>query len=168
MPNTSVNIKLVAIVPEKMNFSPIVAGMKKSVKIEMERQKALLELVSETWKEKDKPVWSIKVEQRPNEVVGTCTTDSTPFVFLELGTKSRKRRMQPGYGKRTRPRHLGSFAGAKEADGWFTRPVLGIPAGHWREEASKNRKDKFPNLVQRGISSLAQRLFRTGKGIEVG
>jgi len=159
-------IRMIAILPEKMKGNAYAKELRDAVREEMREHKRLWLLVSNTWKEKDKPTWNITTRFNRESIVGTCKTNSTPMVYLELGTKRRKRRMQKGYQKRTRPGYLGSFAGAKEADGWYDQPVPGIKAGNWRNEVVKQRKAKFPVLVAKAMFIGSLTLFPTGKGIE--
>ncbi len=108
-----------------------------------------------------KPSWTVKRRKRRSAWVWRVQTGDTPFVWVEMGTKSRKRYMSKNWASKTQPGRLHSGVGAGTPDG-FTRSgkqLRGITARNFRVLIADKQQPLFARQMARAILSGASQLF---------
>lgn len=151
-------VHLLPIVPKKPIAAESVHKFRSGVVValadEAKQIEKLFGQATRTWKAQDQPRWkTIFILSDDAEV--NVLTDSTPFVYVEGGTRKRLRRMSRDFIAKTYPGVLASGPGAGGAAGWYPRskPAKGIKARNFRVAVVRVRHKKFRNKMRQVVRS---------------
>lgn len=147
------------------NFAVFEAAMVKVILDELDEYEKLFGKFTGTWKHK--PKWTKKVKSSRQQISGTLTTRSKPFVFVEAGTKIRRAAMSRDFQAKTKVRSLSSGPGRGGKVGMLKRPQGGIKARDSRVVIAEKRERVFTVDMQRALDRAAQQVFR-GSGVGIG
>lgn len=144
-------------------FNAVVQSVSKAVDKEMDIIERLFDKATSTWSTKNKPVWKRVQRLGGNNFKATLSTRSTPFAYIETGTKERWARMDPRFRAKSKPRVIGASPGA------FPRPIMrgrsnmkrarpGIKAREWRDEIARRREGPASKRIYRAINIGLRRM----------
>lgn len=142
------------IVPERLIRSRIPEraydAIVDAVKDEIQEMEKMFGQGTRTWSSSSQPSWELRV--KPGfAVAGTVTTGDTPFIYVEVGTRYRWRRMTRDFQAKTTPGVLGSGPGRGGVAGWFRRPAKGITGRGFRDIIVAKRAGPFQRRIERAL-----------------
>lgn len=149
-----VGLKFTVIGPKNLPrmFDPttVIDRMTKVVREEADINERSFNRFTKTWK--NATVFENDVDHLDDEITGTVKSSSTPFVFVEGGTKSRPKSRITKFKPKTRPRVIGSGRGVRGAL-YATRKMTkkGIAPREIRIEIAERRERPFAKKVGRQI-----------------
>lgn len=139
------------IIPERLVRAKIDSEVYSAVTVtiaaELDKMEEMFGLGTRTWSSQNQPAWKKRIG-RGLAISGLITTGSTPFAYVEVGTRYRLRAMTRDFRPKTRPGVLGSGPGAGGAAGWFRRPRPGIKARNFRDIIARKRYKPFADNIE--------------------
>lgn len=143
------------ILGKRFNVDAAVVRAMKVAREETEIHERMFARFTKTWSSHNKPRWNKRVRAvNANRFVSLLSTSSTPFVFVEAGTRVRWRRMSRSFKAKTRPRVIGSRQGAGSALGFKSSPYPGITARNIRREIVKRRRNPYLLKIGKALRIL--------------
>ncbi len=161
MANFSLRVKVDKI----GDFNPVVREVKKAMQKEMDVIERMFGKATSTWSAKNKPVWKRTLLARGDAFKARMSTNSTPFTYIETGTKTRWAKMDPRFMPKSTPRSFTAKAGAfptplTRGKRNMKRAKPGIKARKWREEVSKRREKQIKVKVNLAIQKGLRRMTK--------
>jgi hypothetical protein len=145
------------------NFAIFEKVMVKVILEELDEYEKLFEQFTSTWKHK--PKFTKKVKSTRQQISGTFTTRSKPFVYVEMGTKVRRAAMSRDFQAKSKVRSLRAGPGAGRKVGMLKNPQSGIKAREARVVIAEQRERDFAVKMTREVNRAAQQVFGGGGGI---
>lgn len=144
------------IIPRRIVQAKVNAYVYEEVQKAIERELTVIENLfavgTRTWSSKSKPSWKKRIT-RGLSISGWITTGDTPFMYVEVGTRYRLRRMSSDFRPKTTPGVLGSRPGAGGPAGWFRGTGLkpGIVGRNFRGIIVEKRRVPFTFRINQAI-----------------
>jgi hypothetical protein len=143
------------------------ANLRRATKRVCDRAADDLRQLVEPWDHKPQP--TVKIEETPNEIKGTASTEDTAMFMLDGGTSTRWAKMSKDFEPKTKHRALRSGAGVGGAviRGRGAMMRAGIPAqpGISKREFSEELKDKHAPEFEREINKVMADAIAKGQAI---
>lgn len=149
------------IQPERINEMAIIKAVQKEIRIQAKSAEKLFEKTYSNWKANHKPQWKLKLIVRGGDYVGRMYTGDKPFLWIEGGTKRRRRWMSKDWQSKTRVRILSSGSGAGTPGDFAGRGRQPKPIAEreFRVTVVKRMKGSFTRSMQRAVNKGSRRFF---------
>lgn len=152
-------IRIDPILPGRMNDKILDKILRQATREEIRGAVKDMKAYVSTWKDEDKPKWSIRSKKTARSYETRMTTRDQPFVWVEVGTSKRFRRMSAGFRAKTRPGSLTPRPGSGKAEGFYKTARPGIKARNNLETMAKLRGNAFVTKTQIKINAAVSTLF---------
>ena len=146
---------------EEINDMAIIRAVQKEMRVQAKSAENLFEKGYENWQANHKPKWKLTLSVRGTDYVGRMYTGDKPFLWVEAGTKKRRRWMSKDWQSKTTVGILRSSAGAG-TPGKFAgkgRQPKPIAARDFRVIVAERMKGSFSRNMQRAVNKGSRRFF---------
>jgi hypothetical protein len=159
MGSSDVIIDIKPILGENVNDKGMLTTIRKALQREAQKVIKEFDKGTDTWKRK--PNWKIEIQTRHNDWVAKVSTGDKPFVYVERGTKTRRRLMSKDWVSKTRPKVLSSGPGQGVPTGFAKKnqKMPGIKARDFRVIISEQQQPKYEKNISVAIAIGANSFF---------